>query len=198
LRFMSNTVEQTPPRKRLSGLRRRPLLTPVWLGLLLMIAVVGAGWWLWSSLTTTTVIVVRHAEKELGTIEDPPLSAAGEQRAVQLARMFGESASVPHVDGIFASDTRRGQRTAAPLAQRLNLTPQVYAGRDVASLVDRIRAQYRGRCVLVIGHSNTVPDIVHRLAPASNVPPMAEDEYDTLYIVTVPTLGPPSVLRMKY
>jgi broad specificity phosphatase PhoE len=195
---MPHAAEQTPPRKRLSGLRRRPLLTPVWLGLLLFIALVAASWWAWSSLATTTVIVVRHAEKELGTIDDPPLSAAGEQRAAQLARMFGESATLPHVDAIFASDTRRGERTAAPLAQRLGLAPQTYAARDVPALVDRIRAGYRGRCVLVIGHSNTVPDIVHRLAPAQNVPAMADDEYDTLYIVTLPTLGPPSVLRVKY
>jgi phosphohistidine phosphatase SixA len=195
---MSNTVEQTPPRKRLTGLRRRPLLTPVWLSFLWVIVLLAAGWWLWSSLATTTVIVVRHAEKELGSIEDPPLSAAGEQRAAQLGRMFGESTSVPHVDAIFVSDTRRSQRTAAPLAQRLALVPQVYASRDVSGLINRIRAGYRGRCAFVIGHSNTVPDIVHRLAPNVNVPAMGEGEYDTFYIVTVPTFGPAAVLRLKY
>jgi broad specificity phosphatase PhoE len=195
---MSTTAEQTPPRKRLSGLRRRPLLTPVWLSLLLVIVLVVAGCWLWSSLATTTVIVVRHAEKELGSIEDPPLSAAGDQRAAQLGRMFGEKTSLPHVDAIFVSDTRRSQRTAAPLAQRLGLVPQVYNGRDIKLLIDRIDAGYRGRCTLVVGHSNTVPDIVHRLVPAVNVPAMPDGEYDTIYIVTVPTVGPSTVLRIKY
>ncbi len=195
---MSNTAEQTPPRKRLSALRRRPLLTPVWLTLLFGILVVAAGAWLWSSQVTTTIIIIRHAEKELGSIDDPPLSTAGEQRAVVLSRMLGEKSPAGQVDAIFVSDTRRSQRTAAPLAQRLGILLQIYPGRDVQSLVDKVDRQYRGRRILIVGHSNTVPDLVHRLAPRANVPPMAEDEYDTMYIVTVPTLGPTAVLRLKY
>src|SRR5258705_10242316 len=120
---MSNAAEQTPPRKLLAGLRRRPLLTPVWLTLLLGVFVAAAAAWLWSSQTTTTVIVVRHAEKELGTIEDPPLSQAGEQRAADLARIFGDKSPTTSIDAIFVSDTRRSERTAAPLAQRLGVTP---------------------------------------------------------------------------
>ncbi|HZF15696.1 MAG TPA: histidine phosphatase family protein [Steroidobacteraceae bacterium] len=195
---MATSPEQTPPRKMLSALRRRPLLTPVWLTLLLGIVLVAAGAWLWSSQTTTTIIVVRHAEKELGSIDDPPLSTAGEQRAAALGRMFGEKSTAGQVDAIFASDTRRGQRTAAPLALRLGISVQVYPGREVQPLLDKIDSQYRGRRILVVGHSNTVPDLVRRLAPRANVPPMGEDDYDTMYVVTVPSLGPPAVLRVKY
>jgi len=195
---MSNTAEQTPPRKRLSALRRRPLLTPVWLTMLFGVVLVVAGAWLWSSQTTTTMIIIRHAEKELGSIEDPPLSTAGEQRAAALSRMFGEKSPAGHVDAIFASDTRRSQRTAAPLAQRLGIAVQIYPGRDLKSLTDTIHRQYRGRRILIVGHSNTVPELVHRLAPQAEIPAMAEDEYDTMYVVTVPTLGPAAVLRLKY
>lgn len=195
---MPQSAEQTPPRKRLSGLRRRPLLTPFWLTLLLPVAILVAGAWLWSLTTTTTVIVVRHAERELGTIDDPPLSTAGEQRAQALARMLGDSTTSPQVDAIFISDTRRSSQSALPLAQRLRLTPETYAARDVDTLVSRIRAAHRGRTTLVIGHSNTVPDIVHRLAPEFRAPAMGENEYDTIYIVTFPTVGPARVLRLKY
>ncbi|MGH8262432.1 MAG: hypothetical protein ACRET4_03055, partial [Steroidobacteraceae bacterium] len=98
---MSNAAEQTPPRKVLAGLRRRPLLTPVWLTLLFGVLLAVAVGWLWSSQSTTTVIVVRHAEKELGTIDDPPLSQAGEQRAADLARIFGDKSSMVPIDVIF-------------------------------------------------------------------------------------------------
>lgn len=195
---MSNAAEQTPPRKLLSGLRRRPLLTPVWLTLLFGVLVVAAAAWLWSSQTTTTVIVVRHAEKELGTIDDPPLSQAGEQRAAELARVFGDKSSVAAIDRIFVSDTRRAQRTAAPLAQRLGLTPVVYPGRDVEALARRIESGLRGHRIFVVGHSNTVPELVHALAPRVTVPAMPDGEYDTIYIATIPTLGPVTVLRLKY
>ena len=105
-------------KKEHTELRRRPLLTPVWLTAIAGVVLVAIAAWFFLSLTTTTVVVVRHAEKELGTIEDPPLSQAGEQRAQLLARMFGERDARVRIDAIIVSDTRRAQRTAAPLADR--------------------------------------------------------------------------------
>jgi len=195
---MPNSAEQTPPRKSLSGLRRRPLLTPVWLTLLLPVAILVAGAWLWSLTTTTTVIVLRHAEKELGTIDDSPLSTAGEQRAQELARMFGDTATASRVDAIFISDTRRSAQTAAPLALRLRLTPEIYPARDIDTLISRIHSAHRGRTTLIIGHSNTVPEIVHRLAPGFSAPAMGENEYDSIFVISVPTIGPARVLRFRY
>ena len=69
---------------------------------------------------------------------------------------------------------------------------------DVDGLLRQIRSQYRGRNVLVVGHSNTVPEIVRRLSRDGRVPPMGEDEYGTIYVVTVPTLGRASVLKLIY
>lgn len=179
-------------------LRRRPLLTPLWLSALAGIFFVAAvAWWV-SNLTTTTVVVVRHAEKEFGTIEDPPLSTAGEQRAQQLARLFGERSGPGKIAAVFATETHRAQATAEPLASRLGLRPIVVAAKDSDELLRRIHADYRGRTVVVVGHANTVPEIVRRLSGAKEVPPMGEEEYSTVYIVTVPTLGRPSLLRMNY
>ena len=56
----------------------------------------------------------------------------------------------------------------------------------------------RGGLALVIGHSNTVPQIVQELSDARQVPAIGEEEFDTMYVVTVPTIGKASVLRMKY
>ena len=65
-------------KKEYAELRRRPLLTPLWLAALAGLLLVGLATWFVLSMTTTTVIVVRHAEKELSTISDPPLSQVGE------------------------------------------------------------------------------------------------------------------------
>jgi 2,3-bisphosphoglycerate-dependent phosphoglycerate mutase len=185
-------------KKEYAELRRRPLLTPLLLAALAGLLVVGLAAWWTLSMTTTTVVVVRHAENELGTINDPPLTQDGEQRAELLARLFGSREGSGRIAAIFASDTRRTQRTAEPLAARLGLQVKTVPGADVDGLLRQIRTKYRGRNVLVVGHSNTVPEIVRRLSRDGRVPPMREDEYGTIYVVTVPTLGRPSILRMTY
>ena len=113
----------------------------------------------------------------------------GEQRAELLARLFGSKVGSARIAAVFASDTRRAQRTAEPLAARLGVQVKTVPAGDVPGLLRQIRSQYRGRNVLVVGHSNTVPEIVRRLSRDGRVPPMGEDEYDTIYVVTVPTLG---------
>ena len=184
-------------KKEHTELRRRPLLTPVWLTALAALLAVAVVAWFLSSLSTTTIVILRHAEKELGTIEDPPLSQAGEQRAQLLARMFGEKAGPGRIDAIFASDTRRSQRTAAPLADRLGIAVTTIDGKDIEEVARRIRHAHRGQRVLVVGHSNTLPEIVKALSGTS-VPPIANDDYSQMYVVTVPVFGPASVLRMSY
>lgn len=186
-------------KKAHTELRRRPLLTPVWLSAIAVLAAVSLGAWFLSSLATTTVVVVRHAEKELGTIDDPPLSQAGEQRAQLLARMFGEREGPGRIAAIFASDTLRCQLTAAPLAARLRIeVTTMKDARDVEGLARQIHKSYRGQRVLVVGHSNTVSEIVRAVSHGIRVPAMGDSEYSTIYVITVPTVGPSSVLRLTY
>ncbi len=185
-------------KKEHTELRRRPLLTPVWLTAMAGLVMISVVAWFLSSLSTTTVVVVRHSEKELGTIDDPPLSQAGEQRAQLLSRLFGEREGPGRIDAIFASDTRRGQRTASPLAGRLGITITTVEASDVVGLARRIRESYRGKRVLVVGHSNTVPEIVRVLSGDERVPPIADDDYSVIYVLTLPSLGPASVLRLSY
>ncbi len=185
-------------KKEHAELRRRPLLTPIWLAALIAIVLLAVLAVFVASMTTTTVILVRHAEKELGTIEDPPLTEAGDQRAQALARMFGGREGVGRISGIIVSDTRRSQRTAAPLAARLGIEPAVISPNDYDAIIGRIRREYRGRTVLIVGHSNTVPELARRLARMPDIPEIPDAEYGTIYVVTVPTLGRPSLLRMSY
>jgi hypothetical protein len=51
--------------------------------------------------------------------------------------------------------------------------------------------------VLIVSHSNTLPALVQELSGQA-VPQIAEDEYDNIYVVTVPTFGKANVLRMRY
>ncbi len=149
------------------------------------------------SATTTIVVLARHAEKEAGSIQDPPLSAEGEQRAQRLAQMFGQGSGVGHLDAIYVSDARRTQQTAAPLAERLGKQPIVIPAADIKGTAARVLHDHAGGVVLIIGHSNTVPALIRELS-GIEVPPMGADEYDTLYVVSIPSFGHARMLRMQY
>ena len=118
--------------------------------------------------------VVRHLEKAEG--DDPPLSEKGAERAGQLAELLADS----EIAAIFATETRRAMETAAPLAQKLRLRVRPYDPRDPDALVGA--ARQAGGPVLVVGHSNTVPDLVARFGGPAQ-PPLSEEDYGTIFIV---------------
>jgi broad specificity phosphatase PhoE len=120
------------------------------------------------------VYVMRHLQKEAGA--DPGLSPEGQRNAERLAGWFGK----PPPRAIYVSTTRRARETAAPLAAKLHLTAKEYAPADVAGLVARVR-QERGP-VLVVGHSNTVPEIVAALGGA-RPEPIGEDSFGAIWHV---------------
>jgi phosphohistidine phosphatase SixA len=186
------------------NLRRGPFLIPIWLTGIGAIATFGVAvfavfaLWVWFTANSTVVIVIRHAEKEAVSTPDPPLSAAGEARAALLARMFGETRGAGRLDAIYVSPALRNQMTAAPLAARLKIVPIVAPSDDPKALAHRIVRENSGKRVMVIGHVNTVPDIVAALSGRSDIAQMDEQEFGTLYIVTVPRIGHANVLRLNY
>ena len=143
------------------------------------------------------VIFVRHAERADGgaqaqtmtsTPADPLLSAAGEARAAKLAMMLADAS----IKAIYASEFRRTQDTGKPLAARLGLTVQAVAARDAAALAAKVKAEHPKDVVLVIGHSNTVPEAIKAFGgPAVK---MADDEYNAIYVFA-PATGALTLIR---
>lgn len=190
-----NPVPETPSLIR----RRRPFLAPLWLLALAGIGFVALAFSYWNAATTTTIVLVRHAEKQVGAIADAPLSPEGETRAARLAQMFGDASVFGRVQKIYVTNTRRTQQTANGVAQRVGVEPIVVEAKiSSADLARQVLRENRGGRALVVGHSNTVPEIVASLLHSDSVPPIGDEEFDTMYVVTVPTIGRASVLRMKY
>ena len=139
----------------------------------------------------TTILLVRHAEKSTLQVGDVSLSTAGSLRAKELARVVGEA----DIDTIVVTPYRRNRETAAPLAQRLGDSLLVID--PVDETVRRLRADFRGKTVLVVGHSNTVPQIVAALTGREQ-PPFEEGEYDRLDVVTLIPGRPATHVRLRY
>jgi broad specificity phosphatase PhoE len=194
-----NDSQETAPESPSLTRRRRTFLAPLWLLAMAGVFMLAMAFAYWNSATTTTIVLIRHAEKQVGAISDAPLSPQGEIRASRLAQMFGDSESFGRIGRIYVTDTRRTQQTAAGLAQRLGLKAEVIEAKtDSRDLARRVLRENRGGRALVVGHSNTVPEIVAAIARVEEVPPIGDEEFDTVYVVTVPTIGKVSVLRLKY
>lgn len=142
----------------------------------------------------STVILVRHAEKA-DDGDDPDLTEAGRARAKALAYTLGEL----EIKAVYATQYMRTQETARPLAESLGLDVTVIeAASDYASeMTSLIHTEHTGEIVVVVSHSNTVPAIIDALG-AGPAPPIAENEYDDLFVVTIAPDGRSSMLRLRY
>ncbi|WP_164200559.1 SixA phosphatase family protein [[Micrococcus luteus] ATCC 49442] len=124
-----------------------------------------------------TVVLIRHADVTSGAGTDPPLNATGTARAQELKHVLGRSG----ITAIFVTSLQRTQATAKPLAEGLGLQPTVLD--DPAHVVEAIRTLPGFTTVLVVGHSNTIPDLVVRLG-GPTITPIAANEFERLLIVT--------------
>jgi len=135
------------------------------------------------------VVIVRHAEKAANGGNDPDLSSAGRARSEALARILKDSG----ITAIFTSEFKRTQETAAPTATATHVTPTVVAAKDTAALVARLHQLNDN--ALVVGHGDTIPNIIKALG--INIPiDIPDPDYSDLLIVI---LGDkPQLFRLHY
>ena len=142
----------------------------------------------------TTIILIRHAEKNIEpNNSDPDLSPAGQARAQEIVRMFGDAG----IRAIYATQYRRTQQTVKPLSDRLGVPITEVNSKNSAEVVRQIRSQHNGEVVFVSGHNNTVPEIISALG-GPQLPIIPESEFDNLYVVTIYRVGKARLLKLKY
>ena len=141
-----------------------------------------------------TFVVVRHAEKSTDDARDPSLSETGKMRAQALARLLADAP----LSATYATGFRRTQQTAQPAADAHGVAITIYdAEIPATTLAAQLRATHAHGTVLVVGHSNTVPDIVAALSgqPADA---MSDDQYDLVYRVGTGSDGKVTLSRDRY
>lgn len=121
--------------------------------------------------------LVRHAEKEL-TGDDPALSQAGYARAQALVDVLQDI----EFAAIYSTDTRRTRDTAVPTAAVKGVDVQFYDGRALTNFAGELSGA-RGN-YLIVGHSNTTPQLAEALGGSGGDPIVEETEYDRLYVLT--------------
>jgi broad specificity phosphatase PhoE len=136
----------------------------------------------------STIFFVRHAEKAANG-NDSDLSDAGRARAESLANTLKDAG----VSAIYVTDLKRTQQTAAPLARMLHLDPTIVPAKDSAALITKLRASTSN--VLVVGHGNTIPDLIKAFGIATPIQ-IADSDYDNLFVLVLDEK--PRLLRFHY
>ena len=136
-----------------------------------------------TSASAQSVFVVRHAERADAAsggatmmATDPELSEAGRARAQSLAAILKDAG----ITAIYTTEYKRTQQTAEPLAKALGLQLTVVPAKDMPGLIDRIKGATAN--VLVVGHSNTVGEVVGKLGVTEPVT-LTDKDYDNLLVV---------------
>ena len=137
------------------------------------------------------VFLVRHAEKtDAG--KDPELSEDGKKRTTDLAETL-KSAKIDHV---YSTDFIRTRETAAPVAKEFGVEVEKYDPKDLPGFAKKLKET--GGRVLVVGHSNTTPELTKLLGGDPGTEINEKGEYDRLYVVTIGKDGTVNSTLLRY
>lgn len=128
-----------------------------------------------------TIILIRHAEKESAEMvdaNDPPLTAAGKERAERLVEKIGKY----HPGAIYSTNYKRTRDTVEPLAKKRGKSVQVYDASKPQDLIDAIKSSKTKRFV-VVGHSNTIPPLVNLITGKDLFKNLQDPEYSVIWII---------------
>jgi broad specificity phosphatase PhoE len=143
----------------------------------------------------STVLLVRHAEQTPvgGMMDgDPPLNEAGAKRAIALV----ETLKGAGVQAIYVSPFARSRQTAEPLAGALGLEPRVLPKDDVGGLAEHLRSHHGGQTVMVVAHSDTIPQLLKTWGHGAAVE-VPRTEFNNLWVVVPREGAPPLVTRLR-
>lgn len=144
----------------------------------------------------TTIYIVRHAEKETSDPKNnnPELNKDGKQRALALKKFLKKE----KISAVFSTNYKRTMQTAAPIAQHNGLPVKTYEAKDPKGLVKLVKAEFTDQEILVVGHSNTILELVKAFGLQTPVDKLNDDDYDLLFIVTLYKNGEPGLQIKRF
>ncbi|MBL7738967.1 MAG: histidine phosphatase family protein [Chitinophagaceae bacterium] len=126
--------------------------------------------------------IVRHAEKATADNKnmssDVPLTEQGNERAEALKDVLRKE----KIAFVFSTNTIRTKSTAQPTASLFQLPVTIYGPRPDSVFISLLTSVKKN--TLIVGHSNTVDDVVNMLCKEKRiVADLPETQYDNLFIV---------------
>ncbi|MGZ0017486.1 SixA phosphatase family protein [Yeosuana sp. AK3] len=129
----------------------------------------------------STYYFIRHAEKDRSdaTNKNPHLLEIGKQRADKWSQVLKNIA----FDAVYSTNYHRTKETALPTAKKNNLELTLYNPKTTE--IEKFLKDTEGKNVLVVGHSNTIPDFVNFILKTKKYKDIEDNNNSNLYIITV-------------
>ncbi|MCF8452001.1 MAG: histidine phosphatase family protein [Pedobacter sp.] len=144
----------------------------------------------------TTIYIVRHAEKNVSDPknQDPELSSEGMERAEALADKLKEI----KLDAAFATKYKRTSQTAYYSSKNSNIEIQNYDAHDFSGIAELVKTKHSGHKVLIVGHSNTVLELLEAFGAQRPLSALSDDDYDFFFELRVDPKGKAELKTLHY
>ncbi len=137
---------------------------------------------------TTTIYLIRHAEKADNSV-NPELSEAGKERTKKWGAYFENK----DINTYYTTPLKRAILTASLTAAYMSALPEPGTSREIHFMtyepdnfsLKKIAEENKGKNIIVVGHSNTIPKYINDLLGKKAYADINENEYGNLYIVTI-------------
>jgi broad specificity phosphatase PhoE len=126
----------------------------------------------------TTLYFIRHAEK-VDNSQNPDLAEAGKIRAERWRTIFGDIA----LSAVYSTDLKRTLQTAVPVSLSKKLAAILYNPKSLD--LDLFLKDNRGQTVLIVGHSNSTPELINKIIKEKKYENIPETVFGNLYIITI-------------
>lgn len=127
--------------------------------------------------------LIRHAEKDSIPKDNPRLTETGDKRAVEVSDIFRQT----RIDDIYSTMYTRTLWTVDTLSKAKGISIKPYDPSELKAFAESLRNNNLMKSALIVGHSNTTPQLAAFLAnkDTETVEQIDEKEYDKLYIVVI-------------
>ena len=129
----------------------------------------------------STFYLIRHAEKVRTdkSDKDPKLNEYGMLRAIKWQEYFSDK----NISKIYSTNYKRTLETVKPIQESSDIIPIIYSPSDID--FKNFIMSNKTEVVLIVGHSNTIPDFVNGLI-SENVYSQIDDlNNSNLYVVNI-------------
>lgn len=127
---------------------------------------------------TTQYYFIRHAEKA-DSSKNPDLSEKGLERAKEWKILFSEI----NFDAVYSTDYNRTLQTIKPIVLENDKLLKIYNPKILD--IEVFKKETFGKTILVVGHSNTIPDMVNQIINEKKYRDIEENQFGNLYVVTL-------------